>query len=90
MPSSPLPYSAKTPPDRPVSPLAKALGLLAAAFGFGLGALTLAGAVSGYAAIGFFDLTIGGMFLAFSYQSAKFGLDVIAGRQALTGGPARA
>jgi hypothetical protein len=85
MPSSPLPHSPNTGSGPRVPPVSKALGLLAVAFGCGLAGLTLAGAISGYAAIGIFDLTIGGMFLAFSYQSAKFGMDVTAGRQSLAG-----
>ena len=89
MPSSPLP---QTPPDRAngqVSPLATLVGALVVAFGACLAALTLAGAISGYDAIGFFDLTVGAMFLLFSWQCAKFGLDVTAGRQTLTGNAIR-
>lgn len=85
MSSSPPPHVTGTPPTQRVSPVSMVLGYLALAFGCILATLTLTGAASGYAAIGFFDLTIGGMFLAFSYQSAKFGLDVTAGRLSVTG-----
>lgn len=90
MPSSPLPYSKEAQPKgvqaNPRIPLVSmVLGLMALAFGCGLAGLTLVGAISGYAAIGVFDLTIGAMFLAFSFQSARFGLDVTAGRQSVTG-----
>ena len=85
MPSSPAPHPSNTPSRQRVSPVSMVLGFLALAFGCTLAALTLAGAFSGYAAIGFFDLAVGSMFLMFSWQSAKYGLDVTAGRQTVLG-----
>lgn len=78
-------HSASTRPHQQVSAVSMVLGFLVLSFGLILAALTIAGAVSGYAAIGFFDLAVGSMFLMFSWQSAKFGLDVTAGRQSITG-----
>ena len=89
MKSSPLPRSTgvSAGPMRAnqVSLVSMFLGGLALAVGVGLALLTLAGAIDGFAVIGFYDLAVGGMFLAFSWQSSKFGYEVITGRQTVTG-----
>ncbi len=74
-------------PSGPVDagPLAQAIGVCSAGGGLALLVLTLAGAVDGYAAIGFYDVTIGGMFIAFSYKAIRFGIDVVTGRQTIYG-----
>ncbi len=75
----------ETPPLPQVGLIAATLGVLAATFGFCLMGLTLAGAIAGIMAIGFFDICVGGMIIAFSMQSMKFGYEVAMGRQTITG-----
>ena len=86
--SSPMPRSrrvyARPAAGCAVSPAMFALGVLVICFGAGLAGSTLFSLIAGID-VGFFDLAIGGMFLAFSWQSAKFGFDVMTGRQTLTG-----
>jgi hypothetical protein len=63
----------------------KIVGFGAIGFGVALNCLVLIAAVDGFAAIGFFDIAIGGMILTFGVQAVKFGYDVAIGRQTITG-----
>ena len=77
--------SNSAPPLPEVGLLSAAFGALCTVFGAALLTLTLAGAISGYAAVGFFDIALGAMFIAFSGQSMKFGYQVMIGRQTAGG-----
>ena len=77
--------SANGGPAQPPGRIARAMGMCAAVFGVALTVLTIAGAIDGYAAIGFYDICIGGMIVAFGLQSIKFGFAVSNGRQTITG-----
>jgi hypothetical protein len=69
----------------PVSPISLALGGLAMAFGVFLTGLTISGAIDGFAAIGFYDIMIGGMIISFGLRSVTFGHAVVYGRLTITG-----
>lgn len=89
MKTNPLPHSAgistRAISVKPVSLVSTILGCLALVFGVGLAVLTLAGAADGFAAIGFYDIAVGSMFLTFSWYASKFGYEVVTGRQSVTG-----
>lgn len=67
------PRAPNGPTPRQRGPGSALLGLLAALGGAFLTGLTFAGALAGHEAIGFYDITIGGMCVAFGLQSVKFG-----------------
>lgn len=54
-------------------------------FGVLLTGLTLAGAAEGWRVIGFYDVKIGGMFVAFGLRAVTFGQAVVQGRVTVTG-----
>ena len=79
------PTATQGPQSTEVSLIAKVLGLGAAVFGLGLTVLTLAGAVDGFAAIGFYDIVIGSMCVAFGLRAVTLGYAVVYGRLTITG-----
>ena len=90
MKSSPLPRSARAPAtpnpaaDR-VPVLSKIVGLSAGIGGVGLTFATLVAWVDGFAECGFFDFTIGAMYVWFGWYAMKYGYKVATGRQTAAG-----